>query len=233
MSEFIKENLDEIIENVKEACKKVSRDTNEVKIIGVTKTVDIEYINESINFGITDIAENKVQELVRKYEDVKKVNWHLIGTLQTNKVKYIIDKVSLIHSLDRIELAKEIDKRAKKIDRVIPCLVQVNISSEESKHGLPLDKVKIGEFVKYVSENFNNIKLIGFMGMASFEENPEDTRQYFKNLKMLKDDFKKMNIKNTDFKHLSMGMSNDYKIAVEEGATLLRIGSLIYGKRNY
>ncbi|MGL5692743.1 MAG: YggS family pyridoxal phosphate-dependent enzyme [Peptostreptococcaceae bacterium] len=230
--QFIKENIQFINDKIEKSANNVSRDARDILLLGVTKTVDIDDIEEAIKYGITDIGENKPQELARKYDIIGgKVRWHLIGTLQTNKVKYIIDKVSMIHSLDREALCEEIQKRAEKIDRSIDCLVQVNISKEESKHGL--DKENAIEFVKSVSKKYNNINIKGLMTMAPFTENEDEVRSVFKELKDLSLEIKELNIEGISMEVLSMGMSNDFEIAIEEGSTLVRVGTSIFGKRNY
>ena len=155
----------------------------------------------------------------------------MIGTLQTNKVKYIIDKAYMIHSLDRIALCEEIQKRAEKIDKVINCLVQVNISKEESKHGL--EEEEVIDFIKEVSSNYKNIHIKGLMTMAPFIDDEQKIRQVFKDLKDLSLEVKKLNLSNVDMDTLSMGMSHDYKIAIEEGSTIVRVGTSIFGERNY
>lgn len=227
----IKDNIMSIKQNIEEI-KKESNRQEEVNLMAVTKTVDVDKVLEAIDAGITDIGENKPQELSRKYEEIgNKVRYHLIGTLQTNKVKYIIDKVYMIHSLDRIALCEEIQKRAEKIDKVINCLVQVNISQEESKHGLKRSEVI--DFVKDVSEKYKNIHIKGLMTMAPFTEDEYEIREVFRGLKELSLEIKKLNISNVDMDILSMGMSHDYEIAIEEGATIVRVGTSIFGQRNY
>lgn len=230
--EAIRENLNEIRESIKESANKVGRSPDEVTLLAVTKTVEADAIEEAIDNGVTDVGENKPQELVRKYEILgDKVKWHLIGSLQSNKVKYIIDKVAMIHSLDRISLAKEIQKQAEKVDRTIKCLVQVNISKEESKHGLYSEEA-IG-FIKEVSENYKNIEISGLMTMAPFVDDEDIVRGVFKGLRDLSIEIKKLDIPNVSMDYLSMGMSHDYKIAIEEGATIVRVGTSIFGKRDY
>ena len=227
----IKENIMSIkkeINDIKEKCNR----QDEVNLMAVTKTVDVDKVLEAIDAGITDIGENKPQELARKYDAIgDKVRYHLIGTLQTNKVKYIIDKAYMIHSLDRISLCEEIQKRAEKIDKVINCLVQVNISKEESKHGL--DREEVIDFVREVSEKYNNIRIKGLMTMAPFIEDKEQIRKVFKGLKDLSLEIKDLELPNVDMDTLSMGMSHDYVIAIEEGSTIVRVGTSIFGPRNY
>ena len=177
----IKDNIASIKQNIKEIEEKCHRE-DEVNLMAVTKTVDVDKVLEAIDAGITDIGENKPQELSRKYEIIgDKVRYHLIGTLQTNKVKYIIDKAYMIHSLDRISLCEEIQKRAEKIDKVIKCLVQVNISKEESKHGL--EEEQVVDFIKQVSKDYKNIHIQGLMTMAPFVDDEKEIRKVFSKLK--------------------------------------------------
>lgn len=230
--ESIKKNIQLINENIERVALNSNRKKEDITLLGVTKTVDTDEILEAIGFGITDVGENKPQELARKYNVIgDKVRWHLIGTLQTNKVKYIIDKVYMIHSLDREALCEEIQKRAEKIDKTIDCLVQVNISKEESKHGL--DRECVVDFIKNTSEKYKNINIKGLMTMAPFSSKDNEIRKVFKDLKDLSLEIKELNIQGVSMDVLSMGMSNDYEIAIEEGSTIVRIGTSIFGKRNY
>jgi len=227
----IEQNLSSVIERISDSVKK-SKFNQVVELIAVTKTVESDKINKVISLGINNIGENKVQEIQRKYSEIKtNVKWHLIGTLQTNKVKYIADKVYMIHSLDRIELAKEIDKQAKKNNRTINCLVQVKISEEDTKHGTEIEDVT--DLVKQISKEYLNIKICGLMGMAPYFEDNEHARMYFKKLRSVFDEIKSMDISGVNMQHLSMGMSNDYEIAIEEGATFVRVGTAIFGERDY
>lgn len=227
----IKDNIMSIKQNIEEI-KKESNRQEEVNLMAVTKTVDVDKVLEAIDAGITDIGENKPQELSRKYEIIgDKVRYHLIGTLQTNKVKYIIDKAYMIHSLDRISLCEEIQKRAEKIDKVIKCLVQVNISKEESKHGL--EEEQVVDFIKQVSKDYKNIHIQGLMTMAPFVDDEKEIRKVFSKLKKLSVEISNLNLPNVEMDTLSMGMSHDYKIAIEEGATIIRVGTSIFGQRNY
>ena len=227
----IKDNISSIKQNIKEIEEKCHRE-DEVNLMAVTKTVDVDKVLEAIDAGITDIGENKPQELSRKYEIIgDKVRYHLIGTLQTNKVKYIIDKAYMIHSLDRISLCEEIQKRAEKIDKVIKCLVQVNISKEESKHGL--EEEQVVDFIKQVSKDYKNIHIQGLMTMAPFVDDEKEIRKVFSKLKKLSVEISNLNLPNVEMDTLSMGMSHDYKIAIEEGATIIRVGTSIFGQRNY
>lgn len=228
----IKENLSKIRDNINRTSIKANRSSKNVTLLAVTKTVDIDAVNEAIQEKVTDVGENKPQELARKYDVIgDRVRWHLIGSLQTNKVKYIIDKVYMIHSLDREVLCEEIQKRAEKIDKTINCLIQVNISKEESKHGL--EEKDVVDFIKRVSANYKNIKIKGLMTMAPFIEDKDQIRSVFKRLKELSIEIDSLNIPNVDMDELSMGMSNDYQIAIEEGATIVRVGTSIFGERNY
>ena len=228
----IKSNIEKIKDEIASICNDCGRNPQEVNLMAVTKTVDVDAVFEAIDAGITDVGENKPQELDRKYEVIgDKVNWHLIGTLQTNKVKYIIDKVTMIHSLDREVLCEEIQKRAEKIDRIIDCLVQVNISKEETKHGLYKDDVV--DFVKMVSEKYPNIRIKGLMTMAPFIEDDEVIESVFKGLKDLSLEIDSLSLKNVEMSTLSMGMSHDYHLAIKHGATIVRVGTAIFGPRNY
>ena len=230
--ENIRENIESIRKRIADAAVRAGRDADDIKLIAVTKTVDVDKVEEAIAVDALDAGENKPQELARKYEVLgDKIRWHQIGSLQTNKVKYIIDKVCMIHSLDREGLADEIDKRASKIGRVIDCLVQVNISGEESKHGMSREEVE--PFVRLVAEKYPNIKIKGLMTMAPFDAEKDEIRKVFRDLKELSDEINNMNIGNVEMNELSMGMTNDFEIAVEEGATMVRVGTAIFGKRNY
>ena len=228
----IKCNMIDIKNKIDKACELSNRNKEEVTLIAVSKTVDVDAIKEAINSGATDFGENKPQELARKFETIgDDVNWHLIVSLQTNKVKYIIDKVYMIHSIDRLSLCDEIQKRAEKIGKTINCLIQVNISKEESKHGI-LEEDAI-DFVKTIAKNYPNIRIKGLMTMAPNTDDKELVRSVFKGLKDLAIKIDKENIENISMDELSMGMSNDFEIAVEEGATFVRVGTSIFGQRNY
>lgn len=226
----VKDNLNEIVSEIKEAKKRANRD-DDVLLLSVTKTVDYDLIDESIEWGVRDIGENKVQDLLERinhYGD--KLNYHFIGTLQRNKVKDIIGKVKLIHSVDSLRLAKEIDKRAKNIDVIQDCLIQVNVSKEESKSGVYLEDLE--DFVYNILE-LSNIKIRGLMTMAPYEASEEELREIFQSLHDAFISIKNKNIKQLDMDYLSMGMSGDFEIAIEHGANIVRVGSKIYGKRNY
>jgi hypothetical protein len=223
MKESIKENLNEILSTLH---------NTEAKLIAVTKTHPLEKLQNLYDLGFKVFGENRVQELTEKQEKLPKdIEWHLIGTLQKNKVKYIAPFVAMIHSVESFSLLKEINKRAKQNERVIECLLQMHIAEEDTKFGL--DEKELYEILESEElKAFENIKLVGLMGMATFTENENQVRAEFKKLKTffdkVKENFKTENIA---FKELSMGMSGDYPIAIEEGATLVRVGSAIFGSR--
>lgn len=228
----IKSNMDIIKNRIENSCEIANRKKEDVKLIVVTKTVDVDVVKEAINCGATDVGENKPQELARKFDEIgDKVRWHLIGSLQTNKVKYIIDKVYMIHSIDRLSLCEEIQKRAEKIEKQVNCLIQVNISKEESKHGI-LEEDAI-DFIKDIAKNYPNIRVKGLMTMAPNTEDKELVRSVFRSLKDLSIKIHNENIKGVSMNELSMGMSNDFEIAVQQGATFVRVGTSIFGQRNY
>jgi len=228
----IKENIDGVLERVAAAARRSGRSPEDVKVIAVSKTVDAQRAREAVEGGLINLGENRVQELVSKYEQLSDIDvkWHLIGHLQRNKVKYIIDKVFLIHSLESLDLAKEINKRALQHNMTANVLIELNIGQEESKFGLDEDSVY--DFVKSM-EQFANIKVLGLMTVAPFSENPENVRCVFRKMKEIFDKISEMKLTNTEMKYLSMGMTNDFEIAIEEGANMVRIGTAIFGKRIY
>lgn len=226
---YIYENCDRIKKRMREAAGRSGRSPEDIKIVAVSKNFDVPRIKKAFEWGITDFGENRVQELCNKYDIINiRCDWHLIGHLQTNKVRHIIDKVAMIHSLDRIELAEEIQKRAKKALRIINVLVQVNIAKEDSKFGISQEDAI--EFVREVSK-MGNIKIKGLMTIAPLNGNPENVRWVFAGLRKLLIDINEENIDNVDMDYLSMGMSNDFEVAIEEGSNLVRIGTSIFGKR--
>lgn len=228
---MLKEQLEQVKQNIQEACEKVKRNRDEVTLIAVSKTKPIEVLHEAYDLGVRVFGENKVQELVDKYEALPKdIEWHLIGHLQTNKVKYIIDKVAMIHSVDSLKLAETIEKEAAKKDCIANILVEVNVAEEDSKFGLKVDEVL--PFIEKIS-TFPHIRVKGLMTIAPFVENAEENRDIFTNLHKLSVDIEAKNIDNTSMSVLSMGMTNDYEVAVEEGATMVRVGTGIFGARNY
>ena len=229
----IKENLDLVKNQIAKACINAKRDPFDVSLIAVTKLHDPSEINEAIKCGATDIGENKVQEIMAKYEYVEgTVNWHLIGHLQTNKVKYIADKVKMIHSVDSLRLAEEIEKRVSALGRTMDILIQVNAAGEEQKSGVAIKDTE--QLLKDILNTCPHIYVKGLMQVAPAAENPEDVRIYFKEVKNLYDKLaKEVSHPNMDFRFLSMGMSSDYQVAIEEGSNMVRIGTAIFGARDY
>ena len=227
----IRENIQRINDNKAAIARKAGRDPTEVLLVAVTKTRSAQEINEAIDAGITDIGENKVQEIMDKFDFVKPVRWHMIGHLQTNKVKYIIDKVNMIHSVDSLRLAEEIDIRAGKFGKVMDILVQVNAAQEESKFGIAAEET--GELIRNILTNCHNIHIKGLMSIAPFECNPEDVRVYFNQVKSLYKEYAAFKHERLNFQFLSMGMSHDYEVAIEEGSNLIRVGTAIFGQREY
>lgn len=228
----IKDNLMKTIEEIEDA-RRHSLTGEKVQLIAVSKMHSTDEIREAIDAGVTDIGENKVQELSKKIDDLKdSVNYHMIGNLQSNKVKYIYDKVELIHSLDRKSLLKEINKRAKADNIVVNCLVEVNIAQEEAKGGVSFDKSQ--EFIEKCLD-YDNIKVMGLMTVAPNTDDEKFLRECFRKMYKLKENVTSQNYdKNKiEMKYLSMGMSQDFKIAIEEGSNMVRIGTNIFGKRNY
>ena len=228
---MLKDRLEEVEERIQEACRRAGRDRSEVTLIAVSKTKPAEVLKEAYDLGILVFGENKVQELTEKYEVLPKdIRWHMIGHLQTNKVKYIADKVELIHSVDSLKLAETIEKEAAKRNRTIDILVEVNVAEEESKFGLKVEEVI--PFIEKVA-GFSHINVRGLMTIAPFVENPEKNRSVFADLRKLSVDITEKNIDNVNVSILSMGMTNDYEVAIEEGATMVRVGTGIFGARNY
>lgn len=217
----IRRNLEQVRSTLKD----------DVILVAVTKTHSYNEINEAIECGVTDIGENKVQEILDKYEHVKPVRWHMIGHLQTNKVRHIIDKVDLIHSVDSMKLAREIDRRAGEHGRIMDILVQVNPAEEESKFGVSCDEAD--RLVMDILSECDNIRVRGLMSVAPYAENPEDVRKYFAEVKKIYDRLGKVEHENLELSWLSMGMSNDYQVAMEEGSNMVRVGSAIFGRRTY
>ena len=229
--EDFKKNLEIIEENICNACKKAGRSRDEVTLIAVSKTKPVEDLQAVYDLNIRDFGENKVQELKDKIEVMPKdMKWHMIGHLQRNKVKYIIGKVELIHSVDSLRLAEEISKQAKKNNVNADILVEVNIGDEDSKFGISTDGVI--ELVKDIAK-LENISIKGLMCVAPYVVDSEENRPLFHKIKDLSVDIMSENIDNVSMSILSMGMSNDYQVAIEEGATMVRIGSNLFGKRDY
>ena len=225
---MIAENIKHLNERIAAKCLEFKRNPEEIRLIAVSKFFGIDAINETRRLGIADFGENKAQELRDKYEILgDKVTWHFIGTLQRNKVKYAVRAASYIHSVDSQILADEVNKEARKLNKAQNILLEVNTSSEESKSGLT-EKEEVINLVKHCS-SLQNIKLIGLMTMAPFTDDTKIIRKSFADLRNLKDEINQIGF---DLKELSMGMTNDFEIAIEEGATMLRIGSAIFGQRN-
>lgn len=231
MAAEIEKNLNHVKEEINEACKRAGRDPKEVTLIAVSKTKPIEDLRAAYAAGARDFGENKVQELTGKIEEMPAdIRWHMIGHLQRNKVKYIAGKVSLIHSVDSYRLAEEINIQAKKNNCTIPILIEVNYAKENSKFGIAPEETK--ELVQEISE-LENVKIKGLMTIAPFVEDPEENREIFRGMKELSVDIARENIDNVEMEVLSMGMTNDYIVAVEEGSTMVRVGTGIFGARDY
>ena len=228
---MLKEQLANVEKEILLACEKSHRNREDVTLIAVSKTKPVETLQKAYDLGVRVFGENKVQELVDKYDTLPKdIEWHMIGHLQRNKVKYIIDKVHCIHSVESLRLAETIEKEAAKHDRIIQILIEVNVAGEESKFGLTPNEVP--SFVEEISK-FPHLRVNGLMTIAPFVDNPEDNRPVFKALKKLSVDIEAKNIDNVSMNVLSMGMTNDYQVAIEEGATMVRVGTGIFGERNY
>ena len=228
---MIRENLDMVTGNIKSACQKAGREPGDVTLIAVSKTKPVSAIREAYEHGIREFGENKVQELVEKQEALPKdIRWHMIGHLQRNKVKYIVDKVYLIHSVDSLKLAQEISRQAEKKNIVVSVLIEVNVAGEETKFGIAPEEA---ETIIRDMAALPGILIRGLMTIAPYTDNPEDNRQYFTRLKQLSVDIAEKNIDNVNMDVLSMGMTGDYAVAIEEGAAFVRIGTGIFGEREY
>ena len=228
---MLSDNLHEVQENIRRACERSGRNPEDVTLIAVSKTKPVSDIEQIYAAGIREFGENKVQEMNDKQKVLPgDINWHMIGHLQRNKVKYIVDNVAMIHSVDSVRLAEEISKEAVKKNVTVDILVEVNVAKEESKFGLYTEDVR--QFVEQISK-LPGINIKGLMTSAPFVDNPEDNRQYFKKLKDLSVDINAKNIDNVHMDFLSMGMTNDYVVAVEEGATHVRVGTAIFGHSDY
>ena len=227
---MIEEKLQEVREKIKEAAERSGRKASDITLIAVTKTHGADEINCAIDAGVTDIGENKVQEILEKYEAVKPVRWHLIGHLQTNKVKYIIDKVCLIHSVDSIHLMDEIERQAVKHDLIMPILIQVNISGEETKFGIYPEELE--EFLLHAG-TLSRVKVRGLMTIAPKINKSISNRLHFDNIHKIFIDISQKKYDNVSMEYLSMGMSGDYQCAIDAGSNMVRVGSAIFGARNY
>ena len=228
---MLKDNLKQVEDKIAKACARAGRDRSEVTLIAVSKTKPVEMLQEIYDEGVRTFGENKVQEICEKYEQLPSdIEWHMIGHLQRNKVKQVIDKAALIHSVDSYRLAQEISVQAQKKNICMPILVEVNIAQEESKFGISAD-----DTVQLVEEiaALPNLEIKGLMTIAPFVTDPEENRTYFRQIKQLSVDIKNKNIDNVSMDVLSMGMTGDYEVAIEEGATMVRVGTGIFGARNY
>jgi pyridoxal phosphate enzyme (YggS family) len=222
----IKENLLRVMEKIEETARKIGRDPNEIKLVAVSKTVEVARIMEAIEAGVSILGENYVQEAQKKIEEIgRPVSWHFIGHLQTNKAKYAIRLFDMIHSLDSVPLAEELNRRAEQADRVMEVMIEVNLSKEATKFGT--DEEVVVNLAKRI-QNLNHLSLEGLMTMPPYFDSPELSRPYYIALRELKE---KMVKEGVPMKDLSMGMSNDFEIAIEEGATYVRVGTAIFGPR--
>ena len=225
---MLKENLEEVEKRVAAACRRAGRKREDVTLIAVSKTKPVSALREIMDCGVVDFGENKVQELCGKMEEITEpLHWHLIGHLQRNKVKYIVDKAYLIHSVDSIRLAKEIQKEAEKCDTVCQVLIEINIGGEESKDGIPKE-----EAIREIAE-LSRVQVKGLMTIAPPVERPEEARGYFKEMRELFEAVKAEQIPGVEMRELSMGMTGDFEVAIEEGATMVRVGTAIFGARQY
>ena len=228
---MLKDNFDKVNANIQAACDRAGRNREDVTLIAVSKTKPIQMLQEAYDFGVRVFGENKVQEIVDKYEALPKdISWHMIGHLQRNKVKYVVGRAALIHSVDSVRLAEAIDQEAEKKGIVMPVLVEVNVASEESKFGVRVEQC--ADFIENIAK-MEHISVEGLMTIAPFVENAEDNRKYFAKLRELSVDISAKNIDNVNMRDLSMGMTGDYEVAIEEGATMVRVGTGIFGERNY
>ncbi|MGN0298588.1 MAG: YggS family pyridoxal phosphate-dependent enzyme [Lachnospiraceae bacterium] len=227
---MIEKNLNEVRHRIERACQRVGRNPEDVMLIAVSKTKPIEMVEEATLCGQQVFGENKVQEIVDKYQVCPMLHWHMIGHLQRNKVKYIVDKVDMIHSVDSVRLAKQISDEAVKANVTVPILIEVNVAREDTKFGVYVEDVE--SLIREIAV-LPGISIKGLMTIAPFVENPEENRKYFKELRQLSVDIADKNIDNIVMTELSMGMTNDYEIAVEEGATMVRVGTGIFGERVY
>jgi hypothetical protein len=230
-AEMLIDNYRAVEERVAAACRRAGRDRSEVTLIAVSKTKPIEDIRALAGYGVTQFGENKVQEMCAKEEQMEMpLSWHMIGHLQRNKVKYLMGKTCLIHSVDSLRLAEVIQREAEKAKLVCPVLMEINIGNEESKGGIPIEEAE------YLAEEIAllpNVRLRGLMCIAPFVDDPEENRLHFRRMRNTRDRLASIQIPGTDIRELSMGMSGDFEVAIEEGATLVRVGTAIFGERNY
>ena len=228
---MVKENLQEVEKKIEAACRRAGRARSEVTLIAVSKTKPVSMLQEAYSAGIREIGENKVQEMMDKYDVLPDdIHWHMIGHLQRNKVKYLMGKAALIHSVDSLRLAEEISAQSVRHQVVTDILIEVNIAGEETKFGT--DREEAISLVEEASR-LPGIHICGLMTIAPFVENPEDNRTYFRQIRELSVDIAAKKIDNVDMRILSMGMTGDYEVAIEEGATMVRVGTGIFGARDY
>ena len=228
---MLKENLRNVESQIQASCEKSGRQREDVTLIAVSKTKPVELLQEAYDAGVRDFGENKVQEICDKYDRMPSdIRWHMIGHLQRNKVKHIIDKVCMIHSVDSYRLAEEINIHAKKHKLVMPVLIEVNIAQEQTKFGVSKD-----DAMQLIEEaaHLDSIQIQGLMAVAPYVENAEENRKYFRELAKLAVDIRAKNIDNVVMRVLSMGMTGDYAVAIEEGAAMVRVGTGIFGERDY
>ena len=228
---MISENLDTIRSRVARACSRVGRNPSDVTLVAVTKTFSSDAVRAAVQAGVTDIGENYVQELLEKREALaaENIRWHFIGHLQTNKVRFVAEWIAMIHALDSMTLAAEIDRRAARAGRVIDCLVEVNTTGEQSKFGItPGDTI---DFVNSLA-GLSHLRLAGLMTIGPFLPDPEGSRPMFRALRELRDEVASRRLPNAPMEHLSMGMTGDFEVGIEEGATMIRLGTAIFGRRS-
>jgi pyridoxal phosphate enzyme (YggS family) len=234
MAEDICQNIENLKTRIEKACESAGRNPDEITLVAVSKLKPVEAIKSAFNCGQIHFGENRARELQDKMEeyDEDKIQWHMVGNLQTNKIKYMVERVNWIHSIEKTKYLREIEKRASRIDRVINTLIQINISDEDQKSGCEPSDLK--EILKY-AQGLDHVKVHGLMGMATFvdPEEVEKVRPEFKLLKEIRDEHREWESENVKLNELSMGMTNDMEIAIEEGATMVRVGRAIFGERNY
>lgn len=234
MSQDICQNLDNLEQQIADACKKAGRNLDEITLVAVSKMKPLDNIKEAFSCGQLHFGENRAKELQGKmgnYEE-EQIQWHMVGNLQTNKIKYMVDRVNWIHSISKSKYLREIEKRASRIDRVINTLVQINISGEDQKSGCEAEQ--LSEILEY-AQGLDHVRIRGLMGMASFVDpnEVEQVRPQFAMLRKLRDEHQNYECENVSLDELSMGMTNDMEVAIEEGSTMLRVGRAIFGERNY
>lgn len=228
-SDLLKRNIESVLTRIESAAQKSGRNPNDIKLIAVTKNIEPETINLASEFGLKDFGENRVQEFLKKFDLVRyDINFHMIGHLQTNKVKYLVHKIKSIHSIDSIKLAKEIDKRFGEKQLKVDAFIQIHTAKEETKFGL--DPEELEQFLNQV-QDLKNINFIGLMTIGTFTDDEKEIRRCFSTLRKLKDDYSHFKTENIDLRELSMGMTSDFEIAIEEGSTIVRIGTAIFGER--